>query len=342
MNWNSSNHPISDLRDWNNDKKLEIRPDFQRREVWSKAAKIMLIDTIIRNIPMPKLYIETLVNNRGTYRIVIDGQQRITAILGYLNDEYAMPTSYTFSQEWRGKKFSEVTPEMQNIFLNYQLNINNLVNPTEEEVRDLYSRVNKYTVQLNKQELRRADYPGNFINLAEKLVRLNFFDEARIFSAAMTRRMKDVEFIEELMMILLEGMQDKKKKIDDFCERYKHMDKKEEFEKDFKAIISDISLLFTDEKGRMYISNTRFNQLTDFYTIFAVIAKLKADGKIIDKGKTLEVQKMLDELNEKIRPYSNNQEYSEYALHCTSDANSLVSRKWRYEFMLPRIEVAYD
>lgn len=342
MNWNSSNHPISDLRDWNNDKKLEIRPDFQRREVWSKAAKIMLIDTIIRNIPMPKLYIETLVNNRGTYRIVIDGQQRITAILGFLNDEYAMPANYSFSREWQGKKFSEVTPEMQNTFLNYQLNINNLVNPTEEEVRDLYSRVNKYTVQLNKQELRRADYPGDFIKTAENLVRFNFFDEARIFSAAMTRRMKDVEFIEELMMILLEGMQDKKKTIDDFCERYKHMDEKMEFEKNFKAIISDISLLFTDEKGEMYIANTRFSQLTDFYTLFSVIAKLKVNGKIIDEGKIIEVQKELDKLNDKIRPYSENQEYSEYALHCTSDANSLASRKWRYEFMLPRIEVAYE
>ena len=39
MNLNSSNHPISDLRDWNNEKKLEIRPDFQRREVWSKVEK---------------------------------------------------------------------------------------------------------------------------------------------------------------------------------------------------------------------------------------------------------------------------------------------------------------
>ena len=32
--WNSYSHPISDIRDWNNAKRLEIKPDFQRNEVW--------------------------------------------------------------------------------------------------------------------------------------------------------------------------------------------------------------------------------------------------------------------------------------------------------------------
>ena len=47
MQWESYSHPISDVRDWNDSCRLELRPDFQRNEVWSKAAQIMLIDTII-------------------------------------------------------------------------------------------------------------------------------------------------------------------------------------------------------------------------------------------------------------------------------------------------------
>ena len=103
MQWNPSNHPISELRDWNNAKKLEIRPDFQRKEVWSKAAKLMLIDTIIKNIPMPKIYLETKVDDESTYRIVIDGQQRITAILEYLDGTIILPSNYE-DQKWAGKK----------------------------------------------------------------------------------------------------------------------------------------------------------------------------------------------------------------------------------------------
>ncbi len=85
MKWKSAHYPISDIRDWRNDEKLEIRPDFQRKEVWSTAAKIMLIDTIFSNIPMPKIYVESIIRDGKTYRIVIDGQQRLTAIFDFFS-----------------------------------------------------------------------------------------------------------------------------------------------------------------------------------------------------------------------------------------------------------------
>ena len=73
MKWESYSHPISDIRDWDNNHRLELKPDFQRNEVWSRAAQIMLIDTIIKGIPIPKIYIKSIMNNGNTYRVVIDG-----------------------------------------------------------------------------------------------------------------------------------------------------------------------------------------------------------------------------------------------------------------------------
>jgi hypothetical protein len=55
--WNSSPHPISDIRDWQEAGRLELAPDFQRKEVWSNSARIMLIDTVLRDIPMPKIFV---------------------------------------------------------------------------------------------------------------------------------------------------------------------------------------------------------------------------------------------------------------------------------------------
>lgn len=75
MKWESYSHPISDIRDWDNNNRLELKPDFQRNEVWSRAAQIMLIDTIIKGIPIPKIYIKSVMHNGNTYRVVIDGQQ---------------------------------------------------------------------------------------------------------------------------------------------------------------------------------------------------------------------------------------------------------------------------
>lgn len=335
MNWNPTNHPISELRDWNKEKKLEIRPDFQRREVWSKAAKLMLIDTIINNIPMPKIYLETRVDDDSTYRIVIDGQQRITAILEYLDGVIKLPDDYE-DPKWAGKTFKELEKEEKSKFLNYLLDINNLVNPTEQEVRDLYSRVNKYTVQLNKQELRKCDYPGDFIDLAEKLVQNEFFDIARVFTASMTRRMNDIEYIEELLTVILEGMQDKKKTIDEFCERYKKISNIVDVENEFNDVIRDISTLFSDVE----IAKTRYRQRTDLYTFFAVILDKRREGKhLVDD--LSQVRERLHYLDENIKPMSDEDDLREYAIRCTSDANSYSSRKWRYDFINKELEGAY-
>lgn len=49
MKWESYSHPISDVRDWADNERLELRPDFQRNEVWTQAAQIMLIDPVRRH-----------------------------------------------------------------------------------------------------------------------------------------------------------------------------------------------------------------------------------------------------------------------------------------------------
>lgn len=67
-NWNSSPHPISDIRDWSEAGRLELRPDFQRREVWALPAKIMLIDSIMRGVPLPKVFLANEIRQDRTFR----------------------------------------------------------------------------------------------------------------------------------------------------------------------------------------------------------------------------------------------------------------------------------
>lgn len=141
MKWESYSHPISDIRDWDNNNRLELKPDFQRNEVWSRAAQIMLIDTIIKGIPIPKIYIKSVMHNGNTYRVVIDGQQRLTAILKFVKNKLRLSKPY--SGEYEGSLFSDLPDEVQNEILRYKIDINEIFNPSEEEIRDLYSRVNK-------------------------------------------------------------------------------------------------------------------------------------------------------------------------------------------------------
>ena len=337
MKWESYSHPISDVRDWNNNKRLELRPDFQRNEVWSKAAQIMLIDTIIRGIPIPKIYIKSIMNEGNTYRVVIDGQQRLTAILKFVQNELALGKPY--EGEYIGKKFNELPDDVQNEILRYKIDINEIFNPTDEEIRDLYSRVNKYTVQLNKQELRRADFPGDFIALAEELSENKFFERAKIFSLKQRRRMLDVEYVEELMTILLKGIKDKKDYLDSVCEEYMHMDNRDEIVAEFTGVLEDVEEIF--DPSLFPIHETRFKQKSDFYSLFACIYELRKTSKLTRKNISA-VRDALSEIDENVEPQSKDEDYREYAARCLSDANSVANRQWRVNFLMQRIKVGYS
>lgn len=336
MKWESYSHPISDVRDWNRNKRLELQPDFQRNEVWTKAAQIMLIDTILNGIPIPKIYIKSIMHEGNTYRVVIDGQQRLTAILKFVQDE--LPLKRPYVGEYQDMVFSQLPADVQNEILRYKIDINEIYNPTDREIRDLYSRVNKYTVQLNKQELRRADFPGDFIALAEELAETPFFEQAKIFTVKQRRRMLDVEYTEELLAIILEGIQDKKDYLDSICEKYVEMDNRNEVAGIFMSVIRDISRIF--DAKEFPIAPTRFKQKSDFYSLFASVFELQKDYAL-NIEELSGIREQLREISENVGPQSENGFYREYATRCLSDANSITNRKWRIEYLKGVLLTAY-
>ena len=73
---------------------LDTSPNFQRKLVWKKQHKYAFINTILLNYPFPEIYIassEIDVNSLQAKEIVVDGQQRLNAIVDYIkgiNDFY--------------------------------------------------------------------------------------------------------------------------------------------------------------------------------------------------------------------------------------------------------------
>ena len=338
IHWNSSPHPIADVRDWSEAQRLELQPDFQRREVWSAAARIMLMDTILRGVPMPKIFLANTIRGGSTYRIVIDGQQRIAAILGFLHDEYSLDEPYTGDK--KGKKFSELDRDTQDRFLSYQIDFNEAVNPSEAEAREVYARVNKYAVPMNKQELRRADFPGDFLNMSEELAVNNYFDTIGIFTPANRRRCTDVEYVSELLAAMIAGLQDKKATLDSFYMKYIKWDEehKKEIEERFLNVLREFRFIFDDSFD---IAKTRFCQKADFYTLFLVIDELISEGWTIKEKEIRPLQNDLRMLQKNIRPESDMEICSEYTIKCISQANSASSRRWRHRFLRPILAGTY-
>ncbi|WP_352494976.1 DUF262 domain-containing protein [Mesorhizobium sp. M0115] len=337
--WNSSPHPVSDLRDWQRSGRLEVRPSFQRKEVWSSAARIMLIDTILRQVPMPKMFLWNEVVNESTHRRVIDGQQRISAILGFLDDKFALESPY--AGPYLGKKFSELPVAERQKILQYRIDFNEALDFDEAEVREVYSRVNKYSLPLNKQELRKADYPGTFLDVSTELSLDEYLEEAKVFSIAQRRRMGDVEFMSEVLAGMLEGPQDKKGDLDYFYSRYANWEvaAAAKAKKEFQAALQDIKLVF-DERA-LPLRSTRFRQKSDFYSLFLSFVELRRAGCTLERKDLVPLRQDLKLLDKYIAPESPVDILSEYAIKCVSQANSVSSRSWRKNFLLNILEGTY-
>ena len=337
--WNSQSFKISDVRDWRNRNLLEIRPYFQRNLVWSDAAKIMLIDTILKNIPMPKFFFRAEIRKKDTYRIVIDGQQRITTVLEFVDNKFKLSAPY--QGEYLGLSFEQLPPDIQILILSYKLDVNEIVGADDVMIRDIFSRVNKYTKVLNNQELRRADFPGEFLALSDRLANHEFFERHRFFSVAARKRMLDAEYVSELLIVLLGGVQDKATQIDNFYFKYMQwpIEERTLVRERFERILTEVQIIFAAKKTSL--DSSRFKQKADFYSLFAAIDKLHRGGGVINENNIKLLGKDLDILDDWIAPEAEVKVFSEYAIKCVSQANTLRSREWRSLFLYDFLRGSY-
>ena len=67
-NFDSRTYSINDFIEWEERKQLEISPKFQRRSVWSPQAKSYLIDTILKDKPLPKIFIRATTDKTNSAR----------------------------------------------------------------------------------------------------------------------------------------------------------------------------------------------------------------------------------------------------------------------------------
>ncbi len=189
---------ISDFVAWQRDNALELNPNFQRRPVWKKGAKSYLMDTIIRGLPVPIIFLRDLRSDLKTLkakRDVVDGQQRIRTILSFIDhkllkdfdparDDFTIDP--THNEKLGGKSFAQLDREHKQRILDYQFSVHSFPADTDDrEILQIFARMNATGVKLNAQELRNADFYGRFKTLAYKLAmeQLNRWRDWRIFQS---------------------------------------------------------------------------------------------------------------------------------------------------------------
>lgn len=118
----------------------------QRNGVWDLNRKSLLIHSMIAGYPIPAFFFSR--NSEKKYD-GLDGKQRSTAIIQYMNDGFALTETTPvvvddngYPVVIAGKKFSELPEEFQNIIKDFSLTIYYFDDITDEEVHELFFRLN--------------------------------------------------------------------------------------------------------------------------------------------------------------------------------------------------------
>ena len=186
-----------------NQELLDLEPDYQRKSVWTNKDRKYFLDTIFNNYPCPAIFIHRETNNAGvtTYHVV-DGKQRLQTIIDFSENKISLPDMS--NEKLNNKLFGDLNIEDKRKFWDYVL-ISETINVQNREiVTQVFDRLNRNHANLNRQELRHAKYDGWFIHECENETEHDFWDIFKVRTNARRNRMKDVQFVSELLMIIIE------------------------------------------------------------------------------------------------------------------------------------------
>ena len=194
-----STKKISDLIGMIKRGDLILQPDFQRKLVWSIRHKESFIDTILKGFPFPEIYIAQSGIDLETFQaqqVVVDGQQRLSTIISYINGE--LPCKKIL-------RYSALDNQQKAAFLNYDVVVRDLKDASSDTIKEVFRRINLTQYRLNDIEINNAIYEGEFISTAKDI--LNHLDNGSfpLFSDNELNRMGDLNYIIMIMATLEEG-----------------------------------------------------------------------------------------------------------------------------------------
>jgi len=308
MDFSTTKQRISWFRDQYVSHRLQLRPPYQRKPVWTAKQKCYLIESILLNLPVPEIYMQMSTTPHGeTTYAVVDGQQRVRTVLQFIGAEED-PEELEYNKfaldrleeesPWRGLTFAALSDKDKTRFYSYDFAVRELKTDRDADVRDMFKRLNKYLTPLNAQELRNATYSGPFMTLVERLADDDYWASNRIVAPAQIRRMKDLEFVSNLLIGVLHGPQGGAPGVvDEYYRIYEEYE--DEFPEQrratalFSKALDCVKALFPE------IRDSRWGNMTDFYTLFVAVALLLRT-KDLPPSKEHSLRKVLEDFAKEI------------------------------------------
>jgi hypothetical protein len=122
---------------------VNFEPEYQREYVWELDDKVKLIDSIFNNVDIGKfLFIHKDFGDKYLYEI-LDGKQRMRAILDFYEDRF----------KYKGYYFSDLSVRDQDHLEDYTINIAEVKDISEEQILRYFLMVNTTGKTISEEHL---------------------------------------------------------------------------------------------------------------------------------------------------------------------------------------------
>lgn len=338
MQSTSTGYTIAEFCEQYNNRQIVINREYQRTDkVWPPSARSFLIDTILDGYPIPKIFLSQITDvlSKKTRKEVVDGQQRTNAIVDFFHDKLRITKG-----KYEGKTFSTLDEEEKTKFLTYTISADIFSSATNDDIREVFRRINSYQVPLNPQESWYATFQGEFKwfiadlskNYAEALKNLGVVSERQI------SRMVDGHLLTECVQVLLIGIESSSQaKLKALYKQYNSaFAQKEEISDIVSETMECILSLLSIHKTPLM---TRYN----FYSLFSAIAHAKRRldhlNDIFD-FRNLRPLSDVDQVNTNLTALADALEadetggpFAEFVRACSAATNRLPQRTTRFQWL---------
>jgi hypothetical protein len=322
MKTTATNKRIRELLSNLRDEKLEPRPDFQRRLVWSNKDKCKFIETVLLGYPFPEIYLaagEVDVDTGEAKELLVDGQQRITTLYQYFinSNELKLPPKIN--------KYNDLSDGEKEAFLQYEVVVRDLGKVDLELIREVFLRINETRYSLNAMEINNARYEGEYKDFAEKIAQKPFFDIHRVFSSTEIRRMQDTRYALSIVTTILSTYSNRDSELEEYLMHYNdNFSNKREIEREVDSVLNYIDAL-------NFSTNSRVWKKSDLFTLI-----IELHGVLCKRHLTLstkEVSNLLTQFYNSVDKYEGGRiknknviKYHKSAIQATNDRNNRIAR----------------
>jgi hypothetical protein len=314
--------------------RINTNPDFQRPAVWGRSQKQLLVDTILRDYDIPKLYWRKVSSKPDKYDVV-DGQQRLRAIWGFFDGEFplAKDAEPIDGEVVANLRYEQLPDDLRMRFDVYALDIVVLEESDEDEVRDMFLRLQNGT-SLKAQEKRNA-YAGEMRDFVHQLANHPFFQSVGFANARFTHDLVAAQLI--CLELAGEPTNIKNADLNRMYGEYAKFDSKSAEAKAVQRILGILAEMFPEKTPEL----ERFN-VVSLYCVVAELQKQYAFDQVkpllrdwflgFEETRRTQEEKTEDEIDPEWTGYK------EKISHSTDSADSV---RGRMDFMLRHLLELY-